>query len=96
MYLLITYDVNIASEGGANRLRRVAKCCVNYGQRVQNSVFECMISEADFVHLKSQLSGIIDHETDTIRIYNLGKNYRPKIQKLGKNTSYNFEDPLIL
>jgi CRISPR-associated protein Cas2 len=96
MYLLITYDVETLTSSGRRRLRQVAKCCLNYGQRVQNSVFECSINGADFVSFKSQLNTLIDHEKDTIRIYHLGKNYNSKIEQLGKSTSFDFNGELII
>ena len=96
MNILITYDVSLADESGAKRLRRVAKICKNYGQRVQNSVFECVISEAHYVNLKAQLLLEIDEVLDTIRIYNMGKSGFTKTEVLGKETSYNVEAPLIL
>ncbi len=96
MYVLITYDVNTSSEKGAKRLRNVAKCCKDYGQRVQNSVFECLIDESELLRLKSRLLGIIDSATDSIRIYRLGKNYQSKIEHLGKQTSFDMEGSLII
>lgn len=96
MYILITYDVNTTTAEGQRRLRNVAKCCLNHGQRVQNSVFECMLSESQFIRFKSMLSNYIDKETDSIRIYTLGKNYRSNIEHIGKETSYDFEGELII
>lgn len=96
MYILITYDVNTTSEEGQKRLRKVAKCCKDYGQRVQNSVFECMLDESQFIRMKSSLKKIIDEENDSIRIYKLGKNYVTKIDRLGKDTSFDFEGSLII
>lgn len=96
MYILITYDVDTTTPEGRSRLRKVAKCCVNHGQRVQNSVFECSLTMADLVIFKSQLSRIIDHQTDTIRIYRLGKDYHSKIDVLGKETSFDMEGNLII
>lgn len=96
MYVLITYDVNTASECGQKRLRQVAKCCKDYGQRVQNSVFEFLISGSDFTRLKAKLIEIIDQERDSIRIYQLGKNYQSKIEHLGVKTSYDIEGELII
>lgn len=88
MYVLITYDVDTVSEGGQKRLRQVAKCCKDFGQRVQNSVFEFLISGSDFVRLKAELLEIIDKELDSIRIYQLGHNYKSKIEHLGVKTSF--------
>lgn len=76
MLVLITYDVSTTSVGGTKRLRRVAKKCLDYGQRVQNSVFECVIDSTQFKQLKYQLEEIINKETDSLRFYNLGNNYK--------------------
>lgn len=83
MFVLITYDVSTVHSDGKRRLRRVAKLCLNYGQRVQNSVFECEINPAEFTLLKSQMLKIIDNENDSIRYYNLGEKYRSKIEHIG-------------
>ncbi len=96
MYVLITYDVNTSSENGQKRLRQVAKCCKDFGQRVQNSVFECLIDGSDFIRLKMKLSAIIDQDLDSIRIYQLGKNYHSKIEHLGVKTSFDIEGELII
>lgn len=96
MYVLITYDVNTSSENGQKRLRQVAKCCKDFGQRVQNSVFECLIDGSDFVRLKAKLLSLIDKELDSIRIYQLGKNYQTKIEHLGVKTSFDIEGELII
>ena len=79
MYILVTYDVNTSTSAGQSRLRKVAKCCLNHGQRVQNSVFECMLSEAQYVQFRAALTSLIDAQHDSIRIYRLGKNYNSKI-----------------
>lgn len=79
MFVLITYDVNITSPHGEKRLRNVARVCLNYGKRVQNSVFECILTEAQFVVLRDQLKGIIDSDQDSIRFYMLGKNWKRKV-----------------
>lgn len=96
MYVLITYDVNTSYGNGQKRLRQVAKCCKDYGQRVQNSVFECLINESDLVRLKAMLLSIIDKDFDSIRIYQLGKNYQSKIEHLGTKTSFDIEGELII
>jgi CRISPR-associated protein Cas2 len=96
MMVLITYDVAVTTEKGAKRLRKVAKVCQNYGQRVQNSVFECVITEAQFVSLRSQIEGIIDYENDSVRFYFLGKNWPRRIEMIGKVTSYNVLGELII
>lgn len=96
MLILITYDVDTTTKDGEKRLRKVAKECVNYGQRVQNSVFECLLTEAQLVGLKAILSGIIDDEMDSIRFYFLGNNWQRKIEMLGKVTSYSPVETLII
>ena len=96
MLILVTYYVNTSSAMGAKRLRKVAKECVNYGQRVQNSVFECLLSEAQFVILKSKIEAIINHEQDSIRFYFLGKNWESKIIMIGRETSFNMNSELII
>lgn len=96
MYVLITYDVNTSSENGQKRLRQVAKCCKDFGQRVQNSVFECLIDGSDFVRLKAKLLSLIDKDLDSIRIYQLGQNYHTKIEHLGVRTSFDIEGELII
>lgn len=88
MNVLITYDVNVTEGNGARRLRKVAKVCVNYGQRVQNSVFECELTPAMYIDIKEQLLKIIDKEKDTIRFYNLGKNWQSRVEKIGRDESY--------
>lgn len=96
MLVLITYDVDTTTKAGEKRLRKVAKECVNYGQRVQNSVFECLLAEAQLVNLKTILSSIINDTTDSIRIYYLGSNWQRKIETLGKITSFDPTDTLIV
>ena len=96
MLILITYDVDTTTKAGEKRLRQVAKECVNYGQRVQNSVFECLLTEAQLVNLKATLSSIIDESKDSIRIYFLGNNWQRKIETMGKITSYNPTQTLII
>lgn len=96
MYILVTYDVDTTTPEGKARLRKVAKCCVNYGQRVQNSVFECSITMADYINFKAMLTKIIDSGTDTIRLYRLGKDYHNKIELLGKETSFDMDGTLII
>lgn len=89
MLVLVTYDVNTETTGGRKRLRHVAKICIDYGQRVQASVFECSIMPDQFVKMKSELSAIIDKEKDSLRFYLLGKNWERRVETLGKNESYN-------
>lgn len=96
MFVLITYDVNITSPNGAKRLRKVSKACLDYGKRVQNSVFECVLTEAQFVVLKNQLKGLIDEEQDSVRFYLLGNNWKRRIETIGKNFGLDFTGELII
>ena len=93
--VLITYDVNTETEAGKKRLRKVAKRCENYGQRVQNSVFECLIDAAQLTQLKDQLTQLIDPETDSLRFYNLGNKWRQRVEHIGAKPSIDLEGPLI-
>jgi len=94
--ILITYDVDTTDKEGKIRLRKVAKECVNYGQRVQNSVFECNLTYLDFIKLKTKLEKIINYEKDSIRYYNLGKNWRRKVEHHGAKPSYDPEGVIII
>ena len=94
--VLITYDVETITSGGAKRLRRVAKECQNYGQRVQNSVFECVVTEAQFVLLRNNITSIIDMEKDSVRFYFLGNNWNNKVEFLGRKTSFDVTTELII
>ena len=96
MMILVTYDVETMTPSGAKRLRKVAKECQNYGQRVQNSVFECVLTEAQFVVLRNILSNIIDRERDSIRFYFMGNNWSKHIEMIGKITSYDATSELII
>lgn len=96
MMVLIAYDVNTESEGGKKRLRRVAKQCVNYGQRVQNSVFECVMDAAKCREVKNKLEKIIDKEKDSLRFYYLGNNYKSKVEHIGTKESFDVEGTLII
>lgn len=96
MMVLITYDVETVTPSGAKRLRRVAKECQNYGQRVQNSVFECVVTEAQFALLKSSLASKIDKEKDSIRFYFLGNNWNNRIEHIGQQTSFDVTAELII
>lgn len=93
--VLITYDVNTEDNEGKKRLRHVAKVCVNYGQRVQNSVFECSLDAAQLCMVKNELLKIINNKTDSLRIYNLGNNYKSKIEHFGAKPTYLPDDTLI-
>jgi len=96
MLVLITYDVSTQSDDGKRRLRQVAKQCLNYGQRVQNSVFECVLDAAQCAKVKSQLVKIIDTEKDSLRFYYLGNNYKTKVEHVGAKPSFSVEDVLII
>ena len=96
MMILAAYDVDFSSEEGAKRLRKVAKICGIYGVRVQNSVFEMIIDPVQFTELKSKLSSCINHESDSIRFYNLGKKWDNKVEIMGREKGFNQEDTLIL
>ncbi|HBL84982.1 MAG: CRISPR-associated endonuclease Cas2 [Clostridiales bacterium GWF2_38_85] len=96
MFVLITYDVNTETAAGRKRLRHVAKQCVNYGQRVQNSVFECVIDPAKFRLVKASLEKIIDAKYDSLRFYYLGNNYKEKVEHIGVKPSYDAEAPIVL
>ena len=94
--VLITYDVDTISETGAKRLRKVAKACQDYGQRVQNSVFECRLTEAQFVLLRNKIENIINIELDNVRFYFLGNNWNNKIETLGKVSIKDLDGELLL
>jgi len=96
MYILITYDVDTISTSGQKRLRRVARICKDYGQRVQNSVFECEMTEAQYVKLKDVLTAVMDKQLDSIRFYHLNKNENRRVETVGRETSYNFNNAIIL
>jgi len=96
MMVLITYDVAVTSPNGAKRLRQISKQCTNYGQRVQNSVFECVIENATFIMLRKKLLDIMDKNEDSIRFYILGNNWTMKIEHYGVKESYNPEDVIII
>lgn len=96
MLVLITYDVSTKDAAGRKRLRKVAKECVNYGQRVQNSVFECILDTSQLLKLKDKLLSIMDEEEDSIRFYNIGNKYQTKIEHFGVKESYEAEGVLIV
>lgn len=94
--VLITYDVNTESSAGRTRLRKVAKQCENYGRRVQNFVFECILDQAQCVMLKSLLSDIIDEDVDSLRLYYLGNKYQTKVEHIGVDRGIAADQTLIL
>jgi CRISPR-associated protein Cas2 len=96
MMVLVSYDVRTSEPGGARRLRRVAKVCRNFGQRVQFSVFECLVDPAQWVRLRQQLIKEIDEELDSLRFYFLGANWRGRVEHVGAKASLDQEGPLIV
>ena len=96
MLVLITYDVSTEKPEGRKRLRHVSKTCQNYGQRVQNSVFECEVDAGQFLKLKDRLVHLVNPETDSLRFYNLGNNGCKKVEHFGAKPSFNVSDPLIV
>lgn len=96
LLVLVTYDVSTVSSEGQRRLRQVSKACQNYGQRVQNSVFECVVDATQFAILKLKLLDLIDQEQDSLRFYQLGNNYKNKVEHIGVKESIDLEGPLIL
>lgn len=95
MLVLITYDVSTETPAGKTRLRKVAKQCVNYGARVQNSVFECVLDPGQCLLLKSILTNIIDESADSLRFYYLGNEKKAKVEQVGIKKGVNVEAPLI-
>jgi len=95
MLVLVTYDVNVETPEGRRRLRHVAKICQDHGQRVQNSVFECLLEPAMWVSLKTKLEEEIDPETDSLRYYYLGSNWQRRVEHFGAKPSFDPEGPLI-
>lgn len=96
MLVLITYDVNTETAAGRTRLRKVAKQCMNYGRRVQNSVFECIVDNAQCLMLRSLLTDIIDVNVDSLRFYYLGNKYQTKVEHVGVDKGIAADDVLIL
>lgn len=94
--ILITYDVSTQDAAGRKRLRKVAKECVNYGQRVQNSVFECVLDSSQLLIVKDKLLSMIDPKEDSLRFYNLGNKYQTKVEHYGTKASYEAEGTLIV
>jgi len=96
MLVLVTYDVNTETAEGKKRLRTVAKTCENRGQRVQNSVFECLIDPAQWTVLRDNLVSIIDEEKDSLRFYFLGANWKRRVEHIGAKPTYDPEGPLVV
>ena len=95
MYVLVTYDVNTETPEGRRRLRRAAKTCLDYGQRVQKSVFELKVDPAQWAACKETLMAIIDSEKDSLRFYYLGSNWHRRVEHQGANPSLDIDGPLI-
>lgn len=95
MMVLITYDVSTETEAGKSRLRKVSKKCEDYGQRVQNSVFECLIDGAQLKQLQDKLLKIIDPESDSLRFYYLGDNWKNRVEHIGAKASQDLEGLLM-
>ena len=96
MFVLVTYDVKTSDKGGAKRLRRVAKACKDYGQRVQYSVFECILDPAQWTYLKQRLIDLIDKKVDSLRFYYLGSNWKRRIEHVGAKKTLDQEGPMIV
>ena len=96
MMVLVSYDVRTSEPGGAKRLRRVAKICRNFGQRVQSSVFECLVDPAQWTRLRQQLIDEIDEEADSLRFYFLGAHWRNRMEHVGAKAVLDPEGPLII
>ena len=96
MMVLITYDVNTKDAAGRKRLRKIAKECVNYGQRVQNSVFECVLDASQYRLLQHKLRSIMDENKDSLRFYSLGNTYQTKIEHFGMKPGYEAEGVLMI
>ena len=96
MMVLVSYDVSTIDRRGRNRLRRVAKACLDYGQRVQNSVFECIVDPAQFTQLKQRLTDIFDPEQDSLRFYFMGSNWKHHVEHFGAKKAVDMEGPLLV
>jgi CRISPR-associated protein Cas2 len=96
MMVLVSYDVNMEDKSGARRLRRIAKKCQNYGQRVQYSVFECIVDPAQWTVLRNSLIDEMDPEKDSLRFYFLGANWRNRVEHMGAKAGFDQEGPLLL
>ena len=95
MLIVVTYDVSTEDAAGRRRLRRVAKACKDYGQRVQYSVFECQVDPAQWTSLRARLVNEINPETDSLRFYRLGANWKPRVEHVGANPAYDPEGPMV-
>lgn len=96
MLVLVTYDVSTVEKSGRRRLQQVAKTCLNHGQRVQHSVFECLVTTEQWTRFRQQLVGIIDQDSDSLRFYFLGRNWHERVEHVGAKPSLDLEGPLII
>ncbi|MBT1175181.1 CRISPR-associated endonuclease Cas2 [Bifidobacterium sp. LC6] len=96
MMVVVAYDVNTETDSGRRRLRLVSKACMKYGQRVQNSVFECSVSPSDYLQLRHELNDIIDMDSDSLRFYNLGAKYSDRIENVGKQRHLPVDDVMLI
>ena len=96
MFVLVTYDVSTMDAAGRRRLQRVARACLDFGQRAQNSVFECQVDPAQFATLKKRLLDIVNLKEDSVRFYSLGKNWRRRVEHYGTKPTADLEGPLIV
>ena len=96
MLVLVTYDVNTETAAGRKRLRKVAKACVDHGQRVQNSVFECLLDAAQYAVFKAQLAALIDPDADSLRFYQLGNSYKTRVEHIGRTPQWSQDDVLLV
>lgn len=95
MLILVSYDISTQSADGDRRLRRIARACQNYGQRVQYSVFEIEVSTAQWIPLKNQLCSLLDPDVDSLRFYYLGQNWKHKVEHIGAKPSLDLQGPLV-
>ena len=96
MLVLVTYDVKTESAAGQKRLRRVAKICQNYGQRVQYSVFECLVDPAQWTRFRAELLDVINDSEDSLRFYFLGSNWKRRVEHVGAKPAYDPEGPMVI
>ncbi|MCG3179516.1 MAG: CRISPR-associated endoribonuclease Cas2 [Phycisphaerae bacterium] len=96
MLVLIAYDVNVTTPAGRRRLRRISRLCLDRGQRVQGSVYECLVEPAQWTALRQQLIKEIDPAADSLRFYMLGKNWKRRVEHVGAKKAYDPEGPLII
>lgn len=96
MYVLVAYDISMVDGSGEARLRRVSKLCVQYGQRVQNSVFECFVDPAQYEALKYEIGKVINGSSDSVVFYNLGKNWNRRVERIGRSDVYDPQGPLLI